>query len=65
MSGPNVALYEEILTRYPDLQLQASGGVSRLEDLAELSGSGAAGVIVGKALLDGVFTVGQALDALK
>ena len=64
MSGPNLALYGEVLARYPQLRLQASGGVSRLQDLTEVGASGAAGVIVGKALLDGVFSVPAALEAL-
>jgi phosphoribosylformimino-5-aminoimidazole carboxamide ribotide isomerase len=61
MSGPNGLLYQLLVARYPRLQLQASGGVSSLEDLLMARASGAAGVITGKALLDGVFTVEQAL----
>ncbi len=64
MSGPNVELYNTIVQRYPNLQIQASGGVSRLSDLTELAGIGASAAIVGKALLDGAFTVGQAVKAM-
>jgi phosphoribosylformimino-5-aminoimidazole carboxamide ribotide isomerase len=64
MSGPNVELYADILKRYPDLQLQASGGVSRVADLTALAATGASAAIVGKALLEGGFTVGQAVTAL-
>ena len=65
MTGPNGLLYQLIVARYPRLQLQASGGVSSLEDLIMARASGAAGVITGKALLEGVFTVEQALHYLE
>lgn len=56
MSGPNVALYMECAARFPRLALQASGGVRDLGDLESLRASGAAGVVIGKALLDGRIT---------
>jgi phosphoribosylformimino-5-aminoimidazole carboxamide ribotide isomerase len=65
MKGPNVDLYRDIITRYPDLQLQASGGVSRISDLVELKEAGATSVIVGKALLEGAIKVPMALSALR
>ena len=64
MKGPNLELYESIVQRYPDLQLQASGGVSRVADLTQLAAVGASAAIVGKALLEGAFSVGQAVRAL-
>lgn len=64
MRGPNTALYREISQRYPKLALQASGGVSSLEDLAEVADSGADAVIVGKAFLEKRFTVSEALEVL-
>jgi phosphoribosylformimino-5-aminoimidazole carboxamide ribotide isomerase len=65
LAGPNVELYREIIQRYPGIALQASGGVSRIDDLRTLQGAGAAGAIVGKALLERAFTVAHALDALR
>lgn len=64
MTGPNVALYRSIATRYPSLHVQASGGVSGLRDLTELAGSGARYAITGKALLEGCFTVAEAREQL-
>jgi phosphoribosylformimino-5-aminoimidazole carboxamide ribotide isomerase len=61
MRGLNGMFYHLLVARYPRLQIQASGGVSSLEDLVAARASGAAGVITGKALLEGVFTVEQAL----
>ena len=65
LSGPNTELYTEIIGRYPGLALQASGGVSRLDDLNDLKPTGATGVITGKALLEKRFSVTEALDVLK
>ncbi len=65
LNGPNLELYAEITKRYPQLQLQASGGVSSLDDLEQLKPTGATGVITGKALLDKRFTVTEALDTLR
>lgn len=53
MAGPNVALYADIMTRYPSLQLQASGGVRDIKDLATLRDQGVPAAITGKAMLDG------------
>ncbi|MEM1411849.1 MAG: 1-(5-phosphoribosyl)-5-[(5-phosphoribosylamino)methylideneamino] imidazole-4-carboxamide isomerase [Pseudomonadota bacterium] len=64
LKGPNLRLYKDILARFPDVELQASGGVSRVDDLQALRDAGAAGAIVGKALLDGAFGVSHALEAL-
>jgi phosphoribosylformimino-5-aminoimidazole carboxamide ribotide isomerase len=65
LSGPNLDLYSEITSRYPDLLLQASGGVSSLADLEQLKPTRAAGVITGKALLEKRFSVAEALDVLR
>jgi phosphoribosylformimino-5-aminoimidazole carboxamide ribotide isomerase len=65
LSGPNLELYTEITQRYPELQLQASGGVSDLEDLDRLKPTAASGVITGKALLEKRFSIEQALEVLR
>lgn len=61
LRGPNAALYQECSARLPQLQIQASGGVGSLDDIATLAATSASGVIIGKALLDGRFTVAEAL----
>lgn len=65
LTGPNFALYSEITQRYPSVQLQASGGVAGLKDLQRLKPTGAAGAITGKALLEGCFSVSEALEAVR
>ena len=61
MTGCNVKLYNEVKNNFPDIHLQASGGVSSLEDLKALNTDG---VIIGKALYEGNFTVSEALSAV-
>jgi len=61
LSGSNVALYQEVTARYPDIAFQSSGGIGGIEDIAALRGSGVKGVIVGRALLEGKFTVSEAI----
>ncbi|MEI9746826.1 1-(5-phosphoribosyl)-5-[(5-phosphoribosylamino)methylideneamino]imidazole-4-carboxamide isomerase [Moellerella wisconsensis] len=61
LSGSNIELYREISQKYPDIAFQASGGIGDLNDIAQLPASGAAGVIVGRALLEGKFTVSEAI----
>jgi phosphoribosylformimino-5-aminoimidazole carboxamide ribotide isomerase len=56
MSGPNLELYADILCQFPDLQLQASGGVRNVQDLQALRDLGLPAAITGRALLDGKIT---------
>jgi phosphoribosyl isomerase A len=66
LTGPNLALLREVCAR-TDRPVVASGGVSTLDDLRALAGleaEGVEGVIVGKALYAGAFTVPEALAAL-
>lgn len=61
LTGPNTALYAQLVQKFPSLQIQASGGVSSLDDLRALQPTGAAGVIVGRALYEKKFTLQEAL----
>jgi phosphoribosylformimino-5-aminoimidazole carboxamide ribotide isomerase len=61
LTGPNASLYAALVKKFPALQLQASGGVSSLDDLRALRATGAAGAIVGRALYENKFTLQQAL----
>lgn len=53
LQGPSVALYRDMVDRYPGLDIIASGGVSSLEDVAALDATGCKGVIIGKAIYEG------------
>ncbi len=65
LQGPNTALYAELCELWPDIAWQASGGVSSLADLTALKAIGADGAIVGKALFENRFTLGEALACLQ
>jgi len=61
LTGPNTALYASLVKKFPTLHIQASGGVSSLDDLRGLKPTGSAGVIVGRALYEKKFSLQQAL----
>ena len=66
MRGPSLDLLREVCAR-TDKPVIASGGVSKLDDLralATLEPIGVEGVIAGKALYAGAFTVAEALATL-
>ncbi len=53
LNGPNLELYEDFSSRYPQINLQASGGVRDINDLRKTALTGASAAITGRALLDG------------
>jgi phosphoribosylformimino-5-aminoimidazole carboxamide ribotide isomerase len=61
LTGPNAELYEDLVDKFHTLQIQASGGVSSLDDLRVLKTTGSAGAIVGRALYEKKFTLKEAL----
>lgn len=52
MNGPSLELYEEIMEKFPGIQLTASGGITTLQDLEELKAAGCEGAIIGKAIYE-------------
>ena len=66
MSGPNLELLRAVCAR-TGAPVIASGGVSTLDELlavAELTGDGVEGAIIGKALYVGAFTLQEALATI-
>ncbi len=59
LEGAATGLYRSILQKFPSLNLIASGGVSKLQDLTELKELGCHGAIIGKAFYEGKITLGQ------
>lgn len=53
LSGPNIGLYRHLCARFPQLAVQASGGVREAADLVAASEAGCAGIVLGRALLEG------------
>lgn len=62
LAGPNTALYAKLAQTFPNIDIQASGGIGSLDDIRAVSHTGAAGVIVGRALLEGKFTLEEAIE---
>jgi len=59
LSGPNFRLLDEAVERLTGFRIQASGGVSSIDDLERLRTDGA---VVGKALWEGRFALEEALS---
>ncbi len=60
LSGPNVSAMKE-MAEYTTMDVVASGGVTSLEDLQELSKTGVEGAIIGKALYTGHIDLKEAI----
>ena len=54
--------YADLSKAFPAIGFQASGGIGGLDDIRAVSTTGASGVIVGRALLEGRFTVEEAIE---
>jgi phosphoribosylformimino-5-aminoimidazole carboxamide ribotide isomerase len=62
LTGSNVDLYKEMVKAFPTVNWQASGGIGSLDDIIDVARSGAQGMIIGRALLEGKFTVKEAIS---
>ncbi|AWB67550.1 1-(5-phosphoribosyl)-5-[(5-phosphoribosylamino)methylideneamino]imidazole-4-carboxamide isomerase [Saccharobesus litoralis] len=61
LSGSNVDLYKEVVAQYPQIIWQSSGGIGGIEDIEALKPTNVGGVILGRALLEGKFTIEEAI----
>lgn len=61
LEGPDLDLYQRVMDR-ADLPVLASGGVGSLDDLRRLARVEVEGVVVGKALYEGAFTLREAME---
>jgi phosphoribosylformimino-5-aminoimidazole carboxamide ribotide isomerase len=59
LEGPSLALYQKVIAQFPNLQLIASGGVSKLQDLEDLRKIGCAAAIVGKAIYENKISLAE------
>ena len=57
LSGASLGLYEKILSRFPDIKLVASGGVTTVSEIDRLITLGVDGIIIGKALYENKLTL--------
>jgi len=61
LGGFNLDLYRDLRSHGADLQIQASGGACSLEDIRAVREVGARAVILGRGLLEGNFSLADAL----
>lgn len=52
LTGPNINLYKEMLNKFPNIKLTASGGVSSINDVIILNSLPIRGVVIGKAIYE-------------
>ena len=62
LDGPDYALYERLLERFPSLLLQASGGICSLENIRKLREMNVSGAIIGRALYENQLTLSEVLS---
>jgi phosphoribosylformimino-5-aminoimidazole carboxamide ribotide isomerase len=62
LSGFNLDLYRDLHALAPSLGIQASGGARSADDIRKARDAGAGAVVLGRALLDGRFTLREVLE---
>lgn len=62
LNGPNIDLYLQMNAKFPELAIQASGGISQLEDVRRLKTINISGAIMGRALYEKKFNLSDALS---
>jgi phosphoribosylformimino-5-aminoimidazole carboxamide ribotide isomerase len=63
--GPNFKFYQELKTRHPNLNIQASGGISTIQDIIKLQILEIGGAIIGKAIYENKISLTEAIKCLK
>ncbi len=61
LQGPNIDLYKNLRKQFPNIELQASGGIANIMDLKNLREANLSGSIIGRALYEKNFTLSEAL----
>jgi len=64
LQGPDVETLRQA-SIYPDVEIIAAGGIGTLNDLVALKHVGVEGVVVGKALYEGRFTLKEAIETVE
>jgi phosphoribosylformimino-5-aminoimidazole carboxamide ribotide isomerase len=61
LNGFNLDLYRTLARRWPQLRIQASGGVRSVDDVLAAREAGASAAILGRALIESRFDLAEAL----
>lgn len=61
LQGTATEMYRKLMTTYPHMHLIASGGVSSIQDIAELEQAGVPAVVFGKAIYEGKIDIHELL----
>ena len=61
LTGPAFEMYKKLKSDFPELNICASGGISKIEDIDRLNDMNIERVIVGKAIYEGIITFGDLL----
>ncbi|GHN01901.1 1-(5-phosphoribosyl)-5-[(5-phosphoribosylamino) me thylideneamino] imidazole-4-carboxamide isomerase [Cytophagales bacterium WSM2-2] len=59
LNGPNFGLYKKIKARFPNLKINASGGISSIDDIKELGYLQLHGAVIGKAIYEGKLNLAE------
>lgn len=61
LNGPDYELYDSLLKQFPNLCIQASGGIQSIKDVTWLREKGLSGAIIGRALYENKFSLSEVL----
>ncbi|MFC5626679.1 1-(5-phosphoribosyl)-5-[(5-phosphoribosylamino)methylideneamino] imidazole-4-carboxamide isomerase [Algoriphagus winogradskyi] len=65
MEGPNFALFQSVLDKFPQINLAASGGVRGIDDFRRLRDMGVSAIVFGRAYYEGMISIQDLEDFLK
>ena len=63
LTGPNLDLYKKLKSRYPDICILASGGISQMDDLKNVQKEKFGGVIIGRAIYENQISLKELFNA--
>ena len=55
--GSSISLYKKLIESFPDLNIIASGGITKVTEIEELNKLDVYGVIIGKAIYEGLISL--------
>lgn len=62
LKGPNINLYNRLITNYPSLNFIASGGISSCDDLINLKKINTYAVVIGKAIYENKISLEELIE---